>query len=205
MSEQFHLLPGKSALLAMDYQKVLLEKYVPVEWVDAVLGNTAGMIAAARKARMRVIHVMVAFRPGHPEVSARNRLFMQLKQSGLFARGHADTAIHPALAPAKDEPIVIKHRVSAFTGTELDMLLRANGIETLVLAGITTGGVVLSTVRQAFDLDYRVVVVGDCCADPDLDVHRMLIDKVIAQHAEVVPAQWVINALCVAAAKDIHR
>jgi len=155
------------------------------------------MIAAARTARMLVIYVTVAFRPGHPEVSARNRLFTLLKQNGLFARGHVDTAIHPALAPAEDEPVVIKHRVGAFTGTDLEMLLRASGIETLVLAGITTAGVVLSTVRQAFDMDYRVVVAGDCCADPDLDVHQMLLDKVIAQHAEVVSAQRVIDALSV--------
>lgn len=197
MSEQFHLHDSKAALLVMDFQKVLLENYVPIEQVDSVLANTASMIAAARAVHMPVIYVMVAFRPGYPEVSARNRLFTLLKQSGLFAPGRVDTAIHPAVAPADDEAVVIKHRVSAFTGTDLETLLRANGIQTLVLAGITTGGVVLSTARQAFDLDYRVVVAGDCCADPEDDVHQMLLDKVLVQHAEVVPAQRVIDALSV--------
>ncbi|MGF6529414.1 nicotinamidase-related amidase [Paraburkholderia sp. GAS206C] len=197
MSEKFSLHPGQSALLVMDYQKMLLENYVPADQVDTVLANTAAMIAAARIGRMAVIYVTVAFRPGHPEVSARNRLFMLLKQNGLFARGDVDTSIHPALAPAEDEPVVIKHRVGAFTGTDLEILLRASGIETLVLAGITTAGVVLSTVRQAFDMDYRALVAGDCCADPNPDVHQMLLDKVIAQHAEVVSARRIIDALSV--------
>jgi isochorismate hydrolase len=75
---------------------------------------------------------------------------------------------------------VVKHRISPFVGTDLETLLRANGIDTLVLAGVHTSGVVLSTVRHAGDLDYRLVVVRDCCADPDGEVHAMLLDIVIA-------------------------
>ena len=71
---------------------------------------------------------------------------------------------------------MVKHRISPFVGTDLETLLRANGINTLVLAGVHTGGVVLSAVRHAGDLDYRLVVVRDCCADPDADVHAMLLD-----------------------------
>lgn len=144
---------------------------------------------------MPVVYVMVAFRQGYPEVSERNRLFSRVKQSGAFGCGQVETAIHPAVAPLDNEPVVIKHRIGAFTGTALETLLRSNGIETLVLAGVTTAGVVLSTVRQALDLDYRVVVARDCCADPDHDVHHVLLDKVIAQHAEVVSAQRVVDAL----------
>ncbi|QOK94505.1 cysteine hydrolase (plasmid) [Ralstonia pseudosolanacearum] len=195
MSEPFQLDPAKSALLVMDYQNVLLEHYVPEEQRAGVLANTARMIEAARAAHMPVIYVMVAFRQGYPEVSERNRLFSLVKQSGAFGRGQTETAIHPAVAPLDNEPVVIKHRIGAFTGTALETLLRSNGIETLVLAGVTTAGVVLSTVRQALDLDYRVVVARDGCADPDHDVHHVLLDKVIAQHAEVVPAQRVVDAL----------
>jgi hypothetical protein len=81
---------------------------------------------------------------------------------------------------------VVKHRISPFVGTDLETLLRANGIDTLVLAGVHTGGVVLSTVRHAGDLDYRLVVVRDCCADPDGEVHAMLLDIVIAKQPAVV-------------------
>jgi nicotinamidase-related amidase len=195
MSDPFSLDPHQSALLVMDYQKVLLENYLPEDQAAKVLASTANLIGAARAGGMSVIYVTVAFRRGHPEVSGRNRLFTLLKDSGLFSREAADTAIHPAVAPLGDEPVVIKHRIGAFAGTDMETLLRSSGVDTLVLVGITTAGVVLSTVRQAFDKDYRLVVASDCCADPDQDVHRMLLDKVIAQHAEVLPAESIIEAL----------
>jgi nicotinamidase-related amidase len=73
--------------------------------------------------------------------------------------------------------------------------LRTNGIDTLVLAGVHTSGVVLATVRQASDLDYRLVVVRDCCADPDAEVHAMLLDIVIAKQAAIVTGAELAGAL----------
>jgi nicotinamidase-related amidase len=99
------------------------------------------------------------------------------------------------VAPRPGDVVVTKHRVSAFAGTDLDMILRANGVETLVLAGIATSGVVLSTIRYAADADYRLVVVADCCADRDPEVHRVLVEKVFQRQARVVKAAEVIAAL----------
>jgi nicotinamidase-related amidase len=74
----------------------------------------------------------------------------------------------------EDDITVTKHRVGTFTGTDLDMILRAKDIDTLILFGIATSGVVLSTVRHAADADYRLIVVKDCCADQDPEVHACL-------------------------------
>ena len=71
----------------------------------------------------------------------------------MAVAGSEGAAIHPAAAVREGEPIVVKHRISPFVGTDLETLLRANGIDTLVLAGVHTSGVVLSTVRHAGDLD----------------------------------------------------
>jgi nicotinamidase-related amidase len=90
---------------------------------------------------------------------------------------------------------VVKHRVSPFVGTDLETLLRANGIDTLVLAGVHTSGVVLSAVCQAVDLDYRLVVVRDCCADPDAEAHAMLLDIVFAKQAALVTTAEFAGAL----------
>ena len=109
--------------------------------------------------------------------------------------GSEGAAIHPAAAAREGEPIVVKHRVSPFVGTDLETLLRANGIDTLVLAGVHTSGVVLSAVRHAVDLDYRLIVVRDCCADPDAEVHAMLLDMVIAKQAAVVTTAELAGAL----------
>ena len=94
--------------------------------------------------------------------------------------------VHPALAPADEEVVVVKRRVSAFTGSDLEVILRAYGIQHLVLAGLSTSGVVLSTLREAADKDYRVTVLSDCCADRDEEVHRVLTTKVFLMQADVV-------------------
>jgi len=87
---------------------------------------------------------------------------------------------------------VTKRRVSAFAGSDLDVVLRSLEVDHLVLAGISTSGVVLSTVRQAADLDYRLTVLADGCADPDPEVHRVLLDKVFPRQATVVDTRaWV--------------
>jgi nicotinamidase-related amidase len=152
-------------------------------------------IATARDAGMMVIHVVVAFRFGHPELSSRDPVFSSVKANGLLLAGSDCAAIHPAATAREGEPIVVKHRVSPFVGTDLETPLRANAIDTLILAGVHTSGVVLSTVCQALDLDYRLVVVRDCCADPDADPHALLLDIVIAKQAAVVTTAEFANAL----------
>ncbi len=85
--------------------------------------------------------------------------------------------------------------MSAFAGTDLEMILRANDIETLIVFGIATSGVVLSTVRHASDADYRLVVIKDCCADMDAEVHACLIDKVFPRQATVLSASEFLEEL----------
>jgi len=84
-----------------------------------------------------------------------------------------------------------QRRVSAFTGSDLEVVLRAAGIDHLVLTGIATSGVVLSTLRQAADLDYRLTVLADGCLDADPEVHRVLTDKVYPRQADVLRiSEW---------------
>jgi len=91
--------------------------------------------------------------------------------------------------------VVVKHRVNAFFGTDLEMILRAHDIDTLVLLGHASSGVILSTVRYAADADYRLVVVEDGCADRDAEVHMVLMQRLFPRQATVVSAEAVIQAL----------
>jgi nicotinamidase-related amidase len=195
MPELSHIDPGSAALLVMDYQVDTLSRFMTAAQSADAIACVLDLLATARDAGMMVIHVVVAFRPGHPEVSPRNPLFSPLKANGMLAAGSEGAAIHPVAAARKGEPIVVKHRISPFVGTDLETLLRANSIDTLVLAGVHTSGVVLSTVRHAGDLDYRLIVVRDCCADPDAEVHAMLLDSVIAKQAAVVTTAELVGAL----------
>ena len=182
-----------SALLVMDFQTLIVDNYAA--GAEALLDRTAKLIAVARTAGMRVIYVVVGFRPGYPEISDRNATFNGLKASGAFAAGAENAKIHPAVAPLAEEIVVTKHRVSAFAGTDLDLMLRANGIETLILTGIVTSGVVLSTLRHAADADYRLLVVGDCCSDGDEETHRVLQEKVFPRQATITMAAGLARAI----------
>lgn len=182
-----------SALLVMDFQRTIVEGHA-AESV-ALLARMADLIACARKVGMKIVYVVVGFRSGYPEVSPRNRSFGALRSSGRFLADSAGSEVHSAVAPKPEDVVVTKHRVSAFAGTDMEMILRAHGIETLVLAGIATGGVVLSTVRHAADADYRLVVVRDCCSDADPEIHRVLTEKVFPRQATVTTAEALVQVL----------
>jgi nicotinamidase-related amidase len=177
--------PEKSALLVMDVQDVIVERFAGAD----LMVPLQRAIAVARQAGVQVIYVRVAFRPGHPEVSPRNKGFAALAGSGAMI--DSETGIHRAVAPRDGEVVVTKKRVSAFAGSDLEVVLRAGEIRSLVLTGIATSGVVLSTLRAAADMDYELTVLSDCCADRDPEVHRVLLEKVFPRQAEVLSvAEW---------------
>jgi nicotinamidase-related amidase len=173
-----------TALLVMDVQPGIVDRLPDPA---AYLGAVTATVRAARDARVPVIFVVVGFRPGMPEVSARNRSFSGLK------REEPSRLIEPRPSiPLEDGEIVVtKRRVSAFTGSDLDVVLRGGEIDHLVLAGISTSGVVLSTVREAADKDYRLTVLSDVCADFDPEVHAILVGKVFPRQAAVTTSgEW---------------
>ncbi len=176
----------------MDLQADVVAMFGPA--ATAVIDRTASVIEAARRSGATVIYVVLGFRPGYPEVSPNNAIFSMLSGSGRF-QGPPGADIPPAIAPKPGDVIVVKHRVSAFHGTDLDMILRAKGIDTLLLTGIATSGIVLSTVCHAADADYKSVIVGDCCGDREDEIHRLLLDKVLVRRATVMTAAEAVAAL----------
>ena len=181
-----------TALLVMDVQVGIVERYA----------NDAGLVErlrraidAARAASIRVIYVVVGFRNDYAEVSPRNRGFSAIAESGAFTDGDANREVHPSIAPQPGDIVVTKKRVSAFAGSDLDMVLRAQEIDHLVLSGISTSGVVLSTMRQAADLDFGLTVLADGCADGDDEVHRVLVGKIFPRQSEVVSIDAWIDGL----------
>ncbi|OBT78677.1 hypothetical protein VF21_02356 [Pseudogymnoascus sp. 05NY08] len=180
---------SKTALLIMDLQNGILDR---VPTASTLPPNYATTIAAARRFSIPVIYIKLGFRPQHPDVSPHNKMFERIKPLGGFIEGSDATAVHPSIAPIEGDIIVTKRRVSAFAGTDLELVLRSLGVQRVVLAGLSTSGVVLSTVRGAADGDYEVTVLGDLCFDGDEEVHRVLVEKVFPKQADVVTAgEWV--------------
>jgi nicotinamidase-related amidase len=171
------------ALLVMDMQLGILPRLPEAE---LLLVKMSRAIAAAREKQIPVIYVVVGFRQGAPEVSMNNKSFGAGREQFAQMDIRQFVTIHPDIAPLNGEVTVTKRRVSAFTGSDLEVVLRAFDVRHLVLTGIATSGVVLSTLREAADKDYKLTVIEDCCADGDEEVHRVLTTKVFPRQAEVI-------------------
>jgi nicotinamidase-related amidase len=174
-----------TAVLSMDLQTAVTSIYTKGQ--EDLLTRAASVIKGARECGVRVIHIQIGFRPGVPEINPNNPLFRVVKD---FVERY-QLVIDPAVEPRAGEVVITKHRTSAFTGTALDMILRAQGITTLILLGIATSGVVLSTLLQASDADYRTIVIKDCCTDLDQEVHKNLVEKIFPQ----VPQTSVLSTM----------
>ncbi len=182
-----------TALLLMDFQNGIAGR----PGFEPAVEAGARALEAARANGIPVIFVRVAFRPGYPEAAESNLAFgaRKAEASDVMHHDHPATQVIDAYAPRDDEHVVVKKRISAFAGSDLELLLRGLGADSLVLGGIATSGVVLSTVRQAADLDYRLTVLADACGDADPEVHRVLIEKVFPRQAIVTTVDEWAEAL----------
>ena len=179
----------KSALIILDMQLGILAMLPDPA---TLIGNVAKAIAKARAENIPVIYVTVGFRPGAPEVSLRNKSFAAGKERFANIDMNHFMTVHPDLAPQNGEVTVIKRRVSGFSGSDLEVVLRAFGIQHLVFTGVATSGAVLSTVREAADKDYKLTILDNCCADNDDEVHRVLTTKVFPRQADVFTVEnWL--------------
>jgi nicotinamidase-related amidase len=176
----------RRALLVMDVQRNIVERYGND---SSLLERINTAITAARSAAIPVIYAGVRFRSGYQEVSPRNLMFARARQApNPMGENNPATEIHPSIAPQSGDAVVTKKRVSAFIGSDLEVVLRSQDIDSLILCGIATSGVVLSTLRYAADMDYRLSVLSDCCTDNDEEVHRVLMEKVFPRQAAVLTA-----------------
>jgi nicotinamidase-related amidase len=171
MAEQLSLDRSKTAVLIMDYQNRQLSSFSE-DFREAIIARANAVLDKARQESVPVLYVEVRRGERTPE-----------------------TEIHTSILPRPGEPVFTKSRVGPFSTTDLDETLKNQGIETLVLMGISTSGCVLSTVRWAADIDYKLIVVSDCCADRDEEVNRVLMEKVFPRQATVVTSPELIQAL----------
>ncbi|MGE8535667.1 MAG: cysteine hydrolase family protein [Chryseobacterium sp.] len=173
----------KTALLAMDMQSSILSNLPDTQ---ELISNVNKVIKAARNRQIPVIYITVGFRQGMPEINSNNKVFSGIKQHMAVVNMKEWVAIHPELSPEEEDIVITKRRFSAFTGSDLEVVLRGLNIQHLVLTGVSTSGVVLSTVREASDKDYKLTVIEDCCKDGDEEVHHVLMRKVFPRQADVI-------------------
>src|SRR5689334_16424838 len=119
-----------TALLVMDVQQAIVGL---LQESAALLDTLVETIEAARNNRIEVIYVVIGFRKGYPEVSTMNKSFAGMRNSGR--NFDTEEAMRPAaqIAPMQEDIIITKKRVSAFAGSDLEVVLRSKGIQHLVL------------------------------------------------------------------------
>ncbi len=178
-----------TALLIMDVQGATVKM---LKDETNYISSINKSIKHARANNIPVLFVVIGFRKGYPEVSANNKSSTMLKaMPGMGLDTEEGTKVHPSVAIFPEDIIITKKRVSAFSGSDLEVVLRGLDIKHLILTGIATSGVVLSTLREAADKDYMLTVLSDCCADRDDEVHHILTAKVFVRQASVITSdEW---------------
>ncbi|OXA81857.1 Nicotinamidase-related amidase [Flavobacterium aquidurense] len=180
-----------TALLVMDIQLGILGTFPNTE---DVIKNITKAIAIARDKNIQIIFATLGFKNGAAEISPNNKVFSATREHIANINLEEFSKVHPALAQQENDIHVTKRRVSAFTGSELEVILRSKGIQHLILTGVATSGIVLSTTTEASDKDFKITVLSDGCADRDEEVHRVLTTKILLRHANVLTIDEWKNA-----------
>jgi nicotinamidase-related amidase len=185
--------PTRCAVLAMDFQNDILET-TPNHRETHLLETVSRVLDAARHHGATVIHITVSFRHDYADAPAHAPLFQEEKAKGVMQSGSPGAAICEELTPQAGDIVITKHGVDPFNGTHLANVLRAKGIETLVLMGVWTNFVVEAAARTGADSSYRIVVVSDGCASDAEAHHQFFIDTILPKLGIAATANDVIEA-----------
>lgn len=194
MSNEFPVFePAKTALLFGDYQVGILANYPSA---DEVVAKAVRVREAAKKAGLTVGFIRVGFTEAdYAAIPAENKVFSTIAASKRLQADDESTKIVEALTPVSDEIVVRKTRFGGFSTTDLYEQLQTRGIKNIVIGGVATSGVVLSTVRDASDKDMGIYVIKDLCLDADPQVHEVLTEKLFPRQGWVITSEEFISSL----------
>lgn len=170
---------SSSALVLVDFINEIVEQdgklagkgYYDFRRSRSADTTVSGLIAKARSHSVKVIHVRVGFSASYVEHPGDSPLFGAAKKFGALTLGGWGTEFASFSTPLPEEKCITKHRVSAFYGTELDLILKCLQVKQIVLAGCATDLAVQSAARDAHDRDYKVVVCEDACIAANMADH----------------------------------
>ena len=193
----------RPAVLAVDIALAYLDPASPLyAGVDQAVASAARVVDAARAAGVPVLHTQVRFAPGGADGGLFWRKIPALR---VFEQGSPLALPPPELAPLPGEVVVTKQYASGFFGTSLASTLRATGIDTVVLVGLTTSGCVRATALDAMQHGFIPVVVRDAVGDRDPRPHRANLLDLQAKYADVVGEAEAVAALRIRGSAAGHR
>jgi nicotinamidase-related amidase len=174
-----------AVLVAMHYQNEVMHaagkiKVGVAEHADnreALVANAGRLLALARGANIPVVSVRIAFRPDHADVIPNCAIFRNVIARKAMVDGSWGAEFHEGLGPVNNEFVVKHTRVNAFFGSQLEEILRALKADRLIMAGVATNSVVMTTVACAVDMGYEVIVVADACSSGDRALHESSLEN----------------------------
>ena len=194
------VLPAHVALLVVDVQNDFVadggffdQIGADVKTIQRAIPPLVQLIDRAREAGVLVIFIQAIYDPQYLSSPMRERDLRVGRQMPRCLTGSWGADFH-VIVPRPNEPVVIKHRYSAFANSELDDLLKRHCIRSLLLAGVSTDTCVESTGRDAYFIDYYVTLVADCCAGGVERDHLVALERFARDYGAVVNSADIIEA-----------
>jgi nicotinamidase-related amidase len=201
MAGQQEIKPGRTALVAIDFQHDVVGAggaFAGLFHAESkrtnLIPTATRLLSEARATGVKIVYSRGAFQPGYPDLVPNIPVLSQVAQYGCLVDGTEGAAIIEAVAPHCDDVVLTHHRVSCFHGTELDVILRGAGIDTVVVAGVATNLAVESTARAGADLGYRTLVVSDACSTTSETAHNASLASMVML-AEIVTTDDLLATL----------
>jgi nicotinamidase-related amidase len=184
----------RTALLVLDVQNDLVPATAGIR-ENRTLEHIASVLAAARRARLTVIHVTASVRRDFRDIPVNSPLWLALRRKKQLILGTRGGAIHRSVRPLASELVINKTCVDPFLTSHLEQALHNADVNTLILTGLWTNYVVEATARHAADLGYRTFVVREACASNDLRNHEFAMNRILPTICYVVGVKEVLAAL----------
>jgi len=150
---------------------------------EKIIGNINKINQWAREQKYLVIHVKVGFNHHYLDSSHISPIFSKAQQNNILCLTEWGCQYHSELVVKPTDIEVIKHRISAFYGTDLDLICRSNQINHVILTGVSTSMAVELTAREAHDRDYKVTIVTDattCASDTEKNSSLSILSRIAA-------------------------
>lgn len=193
--------PRQAALIVVDVQNDFCHpegaagrRGKDLSQVPGMIEHLQHLLAAARRVGLPILFIRTEHGPWTDSEAWLGRMRTPSEQQVRTCVEGTWGCEFYGVAPAPGERVVVKHRYSAMIGTDLDLILRARGIRTLLMAGIATNVCVESTTRDAYQMDYEIVFLADCCAAYSREDHEATLRNIAAHFGDVVCEEEVVAA-----------
>lgn len=206
--------PSRTAMIVVDMQNDFVGPEAPLGSAQAleVIDRLSATLDFCRVNGLKVVYTAHVHRADGSDLGRYGDLYPPIAERSALVEGTEGVLIHPSVAPVDGEHVVRKHRYSGFFATDLDLLLRGWGVDTVVISGVTTENCCHATARDALYRDYRVAFLSDATATfdyPDLghgslranEVHRASLAILAFSTAHVMTTACFQNLVMLGAPK----